>query len=65
MSAEDVARFEAACGSLLNELGYASGTGVAVSEEELERAMRLRAEFAAGAQSRGRGIPEAWTGVAA
>jgi hypothetical protein len=64
MPAEDVARFQAACGSLLDELGYGSGTG-AVSEEQLERATRLRAAFAVGVRSRGRGIPEAWTGVAA
>jgi hypothetical protein len=64
MPTKDVARFEAACGPLLDELGYATGAG-AVSEAELERAMRLRAAFAAGALSRGRATPEAWTGVAA
>lgn len=64
MPAEDVVRFAAACGPLLDELGYESGAG-AVSEERRERAMRLRAAFAAGARSRGRAIPEAWTGVAA
>jgi Amidohydrolase family len=64
MATEDVARFEAACGPLLDELGYVSGTG-AVSEGQLERSMRLRAAFAAWARSRGRAIPKAWTGVAA
>jgi Sulfotransferase family len=64
MPTQDVARFEAACGPLLRELGYATGAR-AVSEAELERAMRLRAAFAVGALSRGRATPEAWTGVAA
>jgi hypothetical protein len=64
MPIEDLARFEAACGRLLDELGYVTGFG-AISEEQLERAMRLRAAFAAWVQSRGRAIPEAWTAVAA
>ncbi len=64
MPTEDVARFEAACSPLLDELGYPSGTG-AVSEDEREGATRLRAKFAAGARWRGRPIPEAWTRVEA
>jgi hypothetical protein len=62
MPAEDVARFEAACGPLLDELGYLGGTGAA-SGDQVERAMRLRAAFAAGAQSHGWAIPEAWKPV--
>jgi hypothetical protein len=64
MPTEDVARFEAAGGPLLDELGYPSGTK-AVAQDEREAATRLRAKFAAGTRSRGRPIPEAWTRVEA
>jgi hypothetical protein len=64
MPTEDAARFEAAAGPLLDELGYTRGAG-AVSEAQLERSARLRAAFAAWALSRDRAIPQAWTAVAA
>lgn len=64
MPSEDVARFKAACGPLLDELGYGSGTA-AVSQDQLERAIQLRAAFANWARSSGRPIPQAWMGVAA
>jgi sulfotransferase family protein len=61
MSPDDVARFEAVCSPLLDELGYTSGAG-AVSEEQRDGAMRLRDAFAASVRSRGRRLPDAWTG---
>ncbi len=58
MAADDLPRFEAAAGGLLEELGYPLATSP--SGEEVRRAERLRAAFAAGARARGRAMPEAW-----
>jgi hypothetical protein len=57
----DIARFEAAAGSLLDELGY--DVGAAPSDAEVERADRLREAFAQGARVRGWRNPSAWERV--
>lgn len=59
MSPDDVARFEAAAGDLLEELGYTRGAA-SLSEDELRRAKRVRDTYADRARSRGRLLPEAW-----
>jgi hypothetical protein len=55
----DVARFEAAAGPLLDELGYPRAVA-SVSREEFAHAGRLRKAFVAHARSRRRSVPEAW-----
>jgi hypothetical protein len=60
MPEEDVARFEAACGPLLDELGYPSGTEP-VSKEQRDEALRVCDVFAAWVRSSGQAIPQAWT----
>jgi hypothetical protein len=59
MAPGDVARFEAAAGSLLDELGYPRGADSA-SGKEVERASRLRGAFADDVRSRRRTVPEVW-----
>jgi hypothetical protein len=53
MPEEDVGRFEAAAGTLLDELGYALGT-VRPHAERLEHAARIRRRFD------GKPLPQAW-----
>jgi hypothetical protein len=60
MPTGDLARFEAAAGPLLSELGYERAFS-APADEEVERAERLRGEFADGLRARGRPIPAEWT----
>jgi hypothetical protein len=55
----DTARFEAAAGDLLAELGYP--TVAPVAGGQLEHAARLRAAFADHVRSRRRRVPSAWT----
>jgi hypothetical protein len=64
MTPGDVRRFEAAAGPLLDELGYQRADGSA-SDEELERAMRLREAFSDHARSHRGTVPRAWGGVTA
>jgi hypothetical protein len=59
MSAEDVERFEAAAGDLLDELGYPRAAP-RPRPEALEHAARARERFTLEAQERGRGLPEHW-----
>ncbi len=56
---EDVVRFEAAAGALLDELGYERATA-SVPRVEAERAARVRAAFASEVVARGRPVPRAW-----
>jgi hypothetical protein len=53
MAAGDVARFEAAAGHLLNELGY-GGEAAPPSEDQLVRAAHLRKAFDSDARNRRR-----------
>jgi hypothetical protein len=64
MAPGDVARFEAAAGLLLDELGYQCAEG-SVSDEDVERAARLREAFAHDVRARHRPVPEAWERVTA
>jgi hypothetical protein len=64
MARSDVARFEAAAGPLLDELGYPRAAARA-SAEELGRAARLRDAFANHARASRRAVPLAWAKVAA
>jgi Sulfotransferase family len=59
MPPADIVRFEAAAGDLLDELGYTRGAA-SLSENELERAARVRDAYANRARARGRPLPEAW-----
>jgi Sulfotransferase family len=62
LPAEDVARFEAAAGGLLDELGYRRGAGDA-DAETAERATRLRRSFARDIERRRhRRLPARWGG---
>jgi hypothetical protein len=54
----DIARFEAAAGGLLDELGYERGA--AVRGEDVALAAQLRDAFAADAHARRLAVPEAW-----
>ena len=63
MATDDVRRFEAAVGPLLDEFGY-ERTGDA-SDEELERAARLRQAFADGIRARSGEVPAEWARVVA
>jgi hypothetical protein len=63
MAQVDIARFEAAAGALLAELGFARAT--TPSGADLGRAARLRDAFANHARARGRPVPGAWEMVAA
>jgi hypothetical protein len=60
LSADDVGRFEAAAGALLDELGYAR-VAPASSAEQVEHAKRIRAGVAEQVTARGRPLPRAWT----
>jgi len=55
----DVARFEAAAGTLLQELGYPLAVA-APRREDLAGADRLRDVFAAEVRARGRPLPIQW-----
>jgi hypothetical protein len=63
MSSDDMARFEAATGGLLGELGYRR-PAVPVAHDMLEHAALLRAAFADHARGRHRRIPAAWSAAA-
>lgn len=63
MSPDDVVRFEATAGDLLEELGYERQA--TVTAEDLARGARLREKFAESARVRGLPIPRAWEGLAA
>jgi Sulfotransferase family len=60
MPARDVERFEATAGALLGELGYPRAVP-APAEEDVERAERLRREFADAVRARKRPVPADWT----
>jgi hypothetical protein len=64
MTPRDLARFEAAAGDLLSELGYELGFRTA-SSAELATAARLRGAFVDGARARRRPIPAVWESEAA
>jgi hypothetical protein len=64
MAPDDVARFEAVAGDLLEELGY-ERAGAPAADEELAHAERLRDSFADYARSGGWPVPNAWTKVTA
>ncbi len=57
---EEIARFEAAAGELLDELGYERATG-SVARGEEARAERVRMAFASEVLARGRPLPRAWS----
>jgi hypothetical protein len=59
MAPGDIARFEAAAGRLLAELGYERG-GPRASGSELASAARLRGAFVDHARARGRPLPGMW-----
>jgi hypothetical protein len=60
MSADDVERFEAAAGDLLDEFGYPRG-GPDPSAEVLERAAEVRGLFAVDAAERKARLPRRWS----
>jgi hypothetical protein len=64
MPHEDVVRFEAAAGPLLEELGYARAAP-SPPREQMERAARIRDAFAEEVRARGRSVPAAWETVGA
>jgi hypothetical protein len=64
MASDDIVRFEAAAGPLLDELGYARGADSA-SDEEIARAARLRETYADYARAGGWPVPASWEMVAA
>ncbi len=59
MSAEDIERFEAAGGDLLDELGYARAAS-RPSSRIVEETSRIRASFTADLRSHGHRLPERW-----
>ncbi len=59
MSAEDIERFEAVAGDLLNELGY-SRAFPCLRPETLKHASRIRDLFTQDVRSRGNRLPERW-----
>lgn len=59
MPADEVERFEAAAGPLLSELGYPRAVP-APPDGAVERADRLRSEFAESLRSRKRPVPAGW-----
>jgi hypothetical protein len=63
MASDDVRRFEAAAGALLDELGYERAAASA-SGEELTSAARLRVGFSDHARDRRRPVPAAWESLA-
>jgi hypothetical protein len=58
MRSGDVARFEAAAGPLLEELGYPRVASL--SGQQVRSSARLREAFADDARARRRAVPEAW-----
>jgi hypothetical protein len=64
MASDDLIRFEAAAGDLLDELGYERGAPDS-ADEELAYAARLRDNFSKYAHSAAWRVPRAWTRVAA
>jgi hypothetical protein len=63
MRGDDVARFEAVAGDLLEELGYRRGASL--STEQLRTAARLREAFADETLAHRRTVPEAWRSATA
>ena len=63
MAPDDIERFEAASGQLIDELGYERRT-VEVSAEALAHAARVRDAFVDHARSLRETVPAAWEGVA-
>jgi hypothetical protein len=59
MSSENLERFEAAAGDLLDELGYPRAAPDP-SREKLENATRIRASFVRDVLARGERLPEDW-----
>jgi hypothetical protein len=59
MPGDDLVRFEAATGPLLDELGYARAVP-APEERDVHRAEQLRRRFDASLIARGRPVPAAW-----
>jgi len=59
MSVENVERFEAAAGDLLDELGY-ERTVENLSAEKLEHAMKIREAFSRDVRAQGERLPERW-----
>jgi hypothetical protein len=59
MNGNEVERFEAAAGSILDELGYPRADR-AIGGDQLARAARLRKVFADDVRSRRRPVPVAW-----
>jgi hypothetical protein len=64
MAEEDVVRFEAAAGPLLEELGY-ERAGSPPRREHVVRARRHRASFERHLRRRGSAVPATWAGAAA
>jgi hypothetical protein len=64
MAADDVRRFEAAAGHVLEELGYPRAAP-SIARRELEHASRVRETLAREVDARSRPVPQAWAGVAA
>jgi hypothetical protein len=62
MSRDDLARFEAGAGDLLEALGYERATSPGA--KQLERAGRIRSAFVAQLRSRRRPRPNAWSSAA-
>jgi Sulfotransferase family len=59
MPAEDVERFEAAVGNLLDDLGYTRAV-LTPSAETLERVLEFRERFIGALQASGQRLPEPW-----
>jgi hypothetical protein len=59
LPSDEVVRFEAAAGALLDELGYERATS-SVPARETARASRVRAAFANEVRARKRPLPRAW-----
>lgn len=64
MPAAELARFEAAAGPLLTELGYARAVPNP-PDRDVERAERLRRRFAESLAARGRAVPARWNELVA
>jgi hypothetical protein len=60
MDSDDVLRFEAAAGDLLDELGYPRAAR-SIPRRQIERAARIRESFAEHARARRRPLPRAWS----
>jgi hypothetical protein len=63
MEPDDVIRFEAAAGELLEELGYPRAAP-SLPKRALERAARIREQFVERALDRQRPVPDIWRGAA-